>query len=73
MKTVKTDKRYAEDVGEQFYFSTPPHFGAELPALGETVAVVSADTGNLLALGKIEKQGAPYAECSTVKVTQRLA
>jgi hypothetical protein len=73
VKKVIAEKRYAADVPDQFYFSTPPHFGAEPPALGETVAVISDETGNLLALGKIEKQGAPYAECSTVKVTQRLA
>lgn len=73
-KRVITGAQYVQDVRSEFYVSSPSHPLQSQPGnihLGDTVAVISAVTGNLLAIGEVTAQGTPYDECRTIHITKR--
>lgn len=72
VRVVMTGSCCAQDVRDEFYFSSPQKYGGGAE-LGDQVKVVSAVTGNVLALGEVVEKGSPYDECRTVKVVQRFA
>jgi hypothetical protein len=67
---IKTGSKYVQDVKDRFYFSSPEQFGGGVE-VGEQVAIIAEQTGNLLALGRVIEKGKPYAECATVQVEKR--
>ena len=69
-RRVVTGFRYAQEVRDEFYFSSMQNFGGGA-APGDQVVIVSEETGNILALGEVVAEGAPRAECKSVKVFKK--
>jgi len=70
MKKVLTGAQVAQEVLDEFYFSSPAKYGGSCAA-GDEVEVISEQSGKRLALGIIIEEGKPYEECRTVRITKR--
>jgi hypothetical protein len=68
-RVVITEKKYPQDIPDEFYFSSPEKYGGQAHT-GDQV-VIENMAGNILAIGQIVREGKPHAECRTVQVTKR--
>lgn len=70
VRVVVTDKRHPQDLPDEFYFSTDPRWGGGAN-VDDLVVIEQERTRAILGRGQIVSEGVPYAECKTVRITQR--
>lgn len=70
VRTVITEKESPQDLPDEFYFSTDERWGGGAD-IGDVVILQQWKTRCILGRGVIISEGAPHAECKTVRVTER--